>query len=211
VSAHMNPQNQCEGVGAPLTCISHQFSSRGRKGVVRCGVCDQEARLGSPVPSADGSRESTSRREEEVDARASSTTSNAEIGHDPHRPEGLRRHGPVFFVAAPRRWKDIAVVTAPRIRTHGARNGRRWGPGPSLEGAERVLAVRRAPRWEQTPQIAADLRPQQKIGEICRLISIVRFALLGRMRQEIDGDDRRAGHAVSSPPRKCREECVLER
>ncbi len=152
-----------------LACISHQLSSRDREAVVRCGVCDQEARLGSPEPSADGSRESRSRRDEEVDARASSTTSNAEIGRDPHRPGGLRRHGPVFFVAAPRRWRDIAVVAAPRIRTHGAHNGRRWGPGPSLAGAERVLAARRAPRWEQTPQIAADSRPQQIVGEICRL------------------------------------------
>ncbi len=69
-----------------------------------------------------------------VDARASSTASNAEIGHDPHRPKGLRRHGPVFFVAAPRRWRGIAVVAAPRIRGHGARNGRRWGPRPGLVG-----------------------------------------------------------------------------
>ncbi len=30
--------------------------------------------------------------------------------------------------------KDIAVVTAPRIRGHGARNGRYWGPRPDLAG-----------------------------------------------------------------------------
>jgi hypothetical protein len=36
-------------------------------------------------------------------------------------------------------------------------------------GAERVLAVRRAPRGEQMPQIAADFRPQQKAGEKCGL------------------------------------------
>jgi len=30
--------------------------------------------------------------------------------------------------------KDIAVVAAPRIRTHGARNGRCWGPRPDLAG-----------------------------------------------------------------------------
>ena len=99
------------------------------------GVFDLEARPVPSVPSADGARAPRSRREEKVDARASSTTSNAEIGHDPHRPKGLRRHGPAFFVAAPRRWKDIAVVAAPRIRVHGARNGRRWGPRPGLEGA----------------------------------------------------------------------------
>jgi hypothetical protein len=144
------------------------------QGLFSCGVAPRtvkyesaacEARPGPPVPSADGSRESRSRREEEVDARASSTTSNTEIGHDPHRPEGLRRrsaacdpaleasdrtpasagnghlslpspgcwrHGPVFFVAAPRRWRDIAVVAPPRIRTHGARNGRCWGTQPGL-------------------------------------------------------------------------------
>jgi hypothetical protein len=62
-----------------------------------------KARPESPAPSADRTREPRSRREEEVDARASSTTSNAEIGRAPYRPEGLRRHGPVFFVAAPRR------------------------------------------------------------------------------------------------------------
>jgi len=130
---------------------------------------------GPPVPSADGAREARSRREEEVDARASSTTSNEEIGHDPHRPEGLRRHGPVFFVAAPRRWRDIAVVAPPRIRTHGARNGRRWGPRPGLEGARSTYStVRRAPRGEKTPLGAVHRRPQQIVGEICRL-TIRRF------------------------------------
>ena len=70
----------------------------------------------------------------EVDARASSTTSNEEIGHDPHRPEGLRRHCPAFVVAAPRRWRNIAIVAAPRIRGNGVRNGRRWGSRPNLAG-----------------------------------------------------------------------------
>ena len=37
--------------------------------------------------------------------------------------------------------------------------------------AEAYLTVRRAARWEQTPQIAADLRPQQEAGEICGLKS----------------------------------------
>ncbi len=74
-----------------------------------------------------------------VDARASSTTSNEEIGRDPHRPEGLRRHRPVFVVVAPRRWRDIAVVAAPEIRGHGARNGRRWGLRPGLAGRGVVL------------------------------------------------------------------------
>jgi len=74
-----------------------------------------------------------------VDARASSTTSNEDIGHDPHRPEGLRRHGPVFFVAAPQRWRNIVIVATPRIRGHGARNGRRWGSRPDLAGRGGVL------------------------------------------------------------------------
>ncbi len=30
--------------------------------------------------------------------------------------------------------KDIAVVTAPRIRGHSVRNGRYWGPRPDLAG-----------------------------------------------------------------------------
>ncbi len=38
---------------------------------------------------------------------ASSTTSNAEIAPNPHRPTGLRRHGGAFGVAAPRRWLPI--------------------------------------------------------------------------------------------------------
>jgi len=129
VSPHISPASCCD---RRCTDPSGVFSPRGARRTVEYALRALEARLGSPVPSADGSRESRSRREEEVDARASSTTSNAEIGHDPHRPEGLRRHGPVFFVAAPRRWRDIAVVAAPRIRTHGARNGRRWGTQPGL-------------------------------------------------------------------------------
>ncbi len=74
-----------------------------------------------------------------VDARALSTTSNEEIGRDPHRPEGLRRHGSVFVVVAPRRWRDIAVVASPRIRDHGARNGRRGVLRPGLAGRGVVL------------------------------------------------------------------------
>ena len=38
-----------------------------------------------------------------------------------------------------------------------------------LRGAERVLAVRRAPRCEKTPLGATYRRPQQKAGEICGL------------------------------------------
>ena len=38
-------------------------------------------------------------------------------------------------------------------------------------GAERVFAVRRAPRGEKTPLGAVHRRPHQKIGEICRLMA----------------------------------------
>jgi len=43
------------------------------------------------------------------------------------------------------------------------------GPGRASQGAERVLAVRRAPRGEKTPLGAVHRRPQQEAGEICRL------------------------------------------
>jgi hypothetical protein len=79
---------------------------------------------------------------------------------------------------------------------------RRLGPGPqcvppmgtraSLEGAGRVLEVRRAPRWEQTPQIAADLRPQQKVGEICVLAFRHGEWQKGQLRR-----DPQAGRAVA--------------
>ncbi len=38
-----------------------------------------------------------------------------------------------------------------------------------LRGAERVRAVRRAPRGEKTPLGAVHRRPQQEVGEICGL------------------------------------------
>ena len=57
----------------------------------------------------------------------------------PIGPKGCERHGPVFVVAAPQRWRDIAVVAASRIRGHGARNGRRWGLRPGLAGRGGVL------------------------------------------------------------------------
>ncbi len=120
-------------VARPARCWAQRsFRPRGSAGapsaVRRSGSCAEvEARGG-------------------VDARASSTTRNEEIGHDPNRPIGLRRHGPVFFVAAPRRWRDIAVVAAPRIRGHGARNGRYWGLRPDLARRGVVLdsTLRRA-------------------------------------------------------------------
>ncbi len=44
---------------------------------------------------ADGACEAWSRREEEDDAWPSSTTTNAEIVHNPHLPCGWRRDGPM--------------------------------------------------------------------------------------------------------------------
>ena len=44
---------------------------------------------------ADGACEARSRQEEEVDAWPSSTTTNAEIVHNPHLPSGWRRDGPM--------------------------------------------------------------------------------------------------------------------
>jgi len=47
--------------------------------------------------------------------------------------------------------EDIAVVAAPRIRGHGARNGRRWGFRPDLAGRGVVLeSTSSTPRRENT-------------------------------------------------------------
>ena len=37
----------------------------------------------------------------------SATTSDKEFGRNPHRPGGLRRDGPAFFVVPPRQWTGI--------------------------------------------------------------------------------------------------------
>ena len=47
------------------------------------------------VTFADGACEARSRQEEEDDAWPSSTTTNAEIVHNPHLPFGWRRDGPM--------------------------------------------------------------------------------------------------------------------
>ena len=52
-------------------------------------------RLKSTVTFAEGACEARSRREEEDDAWPSSTTTNAEIVHNPHLPSGWRRDGPM--------------------------------------------------------------------------------------------------------------------
>jgi hypothetical protein len=64
--------------------------SRREGGEVPCtvGFATKRSGPGPPVSSADWAREPRSRREEEVDARASSTTSNTEIGRDPIGPKG---------------------------------------------------------------------------------------------------------------------------
>ncbi len=47
--------------------------------------------------------------------------------------------------------ENIAVVAAPGIRGHGARNGRHWGPRPGLAGRGVVLAsTSSTPRRENT-------------------------------------------------------------
>jgi len=47
--------------------------------------------------------------------------------------------------------KDIVVVAAPRIRTHGARNGRCWGSQPDLAGrGARTCGTSSTPRRENT-------------------------------------------------------------
>jgi len=120
-----------EPIGHALVVVRHK---RRRRAVTYCQVRLRALRGPAGAPSAVrrwGSRAEVKVRGG-VDARASSTTSNEEIGRDPRRPKGLRRHGPAFVVAAPRRWSDIAVVAAPRIRGHVARNGRRWGLRPGL-------------------------------------------------------------------------------
>ena len=48
---------------------------------------------------ADGACEARSRSDEEGDALSSPTNRDDEIARNPHRPEGLRRNGPVFVVA----------------------------------------------------------------------------------------------------------------
>ncbi len=62
-----------------------------------------------------------------------------------------------------------------RISHRVSSRGRR-GAAPSEvfdpRGAERVLAVRRAPRGEKTPLGAVHRRPQQKAGEICGLVCL---------------------------------------
>ncbi len=80
-----------------------------------------------------------------VDARASSTTSNEEIGRDPHRPEGLRRHGPVFVVAAPRRWRTSPSSGRLESGAMALATDDAGDSGRASQGAESYLVVRRAP------------------------------------------------------------------
>jgi len=53
-------------------------------------------------------------------------------------------------------------------------------------GAERVLAVRRAPRGEKTPPGAVHRRPQQEVGEICGLVFFMLLALGTAAAQETE-------------------------
>ena len=133
------------------------------------GVFDPEARPESPVSFADGAREPRSRREEEADARASSTTSNEEMGRDPHRPEGLRRHDPSFVVAAPRRWRTSPSPWRLESGAMALATDDAGGSGRTSQGAESYLTVRRAPRREKTLLGGVHRRPQHEAGETCGL------------------------------------------
>ncbi len=53
---------------------------------------------------------------------ASSTTSDAVFGHNPHAPYGLRRRGGISHVGAPPRYARYRIVAPPWICPHGARN-----------------------------------------------------------------------------------------
>ena len=70
---------------------------------------------------ADGACEARSRSDEESDALSSPTNRDDEVARNPHRPEGLRRNGPVFVVA-PVTMNEHCSLVAPRIRGHCARN-----------------------------------------------------------------------------------------
>src|SRR5439155_13541354 len=57
---------------------------------------------------ADGACEARSRSDEEGDALSSPTNRDDEIARNHHRPEGLRRNGPVFFAASLSQGRSIA-------------------------------------------------------------------------------------------------------
>jgi len=52
----------------------------------------------------------------------SQPTSNTACARNPTAPFGLRRRGAICGVAAPRRWKRVAIVASPGISPRGARN-----------------------------------------------------------------------------------------
>ena len=60
----------------------------------------------------------------------SSTTSDEELAHNPHRPRGLRRHWSGLIVPAPRRWGSINFVAAPRNRRPVGGRWSRQAPHP---------------------------------------------------------------------------------
>ena len=150
---HLSPTSSC---GRRCTTPSGVFSLRGARRTVKYDSAPYEVRPEPPVPSADGAREPMSRREEEVDARASSTTSNAEIGHDPHRPEGLRRHGTRL-----RRCRSSAMEGHRRRR--GASNPDPWRSQRTTLGAP-AGPLSRKPHWARHLAALA-----MKLGEKCRL------------------------------------------
>jgi hypothetical protein len=85
--------------------------------LVRLGACPSNG-----ASRAQRACEAQARREEEVDAGPSSTTSKDACARYTPAPGGLRRRGAICGVAAPRRWDRIAFVAAPCIWPRGARN-----------------------------------------------------------------------------------------
>ena len=81
-------------------------------------------------------------------------------------PTSIRVH-PASGIWAPSRSKSPTCISH-QLPSRGRRGVVRCGVC-DLRAAETYLTVRRAARCEQTPQIAADRRPQQEAGEICGL------------------------------------------
>src|SRR5687768_16678994 len=88
----------------------------------------------SRVPRAQGARETRSRNDDEsywFVRRGGVTTSGAAIPLRPHRVDdlqhvrGLRWHGPISVVGAPRRSYGYAFIAPPRIWGRGTRNAGR--------------------------------------------------------------------------------------
>jgi len=155
----------------PLARISHQLSSRDRRGTVPSGVFDPEVRPGPPVPSADGSRVPRSRRKEKSMPEHRRRRATQRSATTPIGPKGCRGMAPASSLpllgdggTSP---SSRRLESGPMARATDDAGG----PSRASQGAERVLAVRRAPRGEKTPLGVMHRRSQQEAGEICGLTS----------------------------------------